>query len=171
MDDSISYPIGPLEQAFIDDCFYGPEALLLDEILEINPEERRVRARMPTHQDLPITRHQRAHPIHHPAHVSGGLMMHMTGVIAFVHFYYLLGLRHRDGWIGYGVRANDVRFHALANVTHPLVLECQAERTPRIRSKFLVRYKFRFTQEEALVYEGSQTALWMRTSEGTRSSD
>jgi hypothetical protein len=165
LEETQDFPIGSLEQAFVDDCFYEPDALLLDQILEINAEERLVRASMPTHPQLPITSGQKTHPIHHPPHVSGGLMVHMTGVIAFVHFYYLLGLRHSDGWIGYGVRIHQARFHALADTERPLVLECRADRVPRIRRKFLLRYQFRFTQGDSLVYEGDQTAMWMRTSD------
>ncbi len=68
---------------------YGPGGLLIDEVLEVDRELSRVRVRMPTHADLPITREQRAHPIRHPRHVSGGLMVHMTGVAGLVHAYYV----------------------------------------------------------------------------------
>ena len=53
---------------------------------------------MPTIYAFPLTRAQRAHPVFHPRHVSGGLMVHMTGMVAFVHAYYVLDLRHADGW-------------------------------------------------------------------------
>ena len=39
---------------------------------------------------------------------------HMTGMIGFVHAYYVLGLRHADGWIGYGAKIHSARFRALA---------------------------------------------------------
>ena len=29
-------------------------------------------------------------------------MVHLTGMLGFMHAYYVLGLRHADGWIGYG---------------------------------------------------------------------
>jgi hypothetical protein len=32
--------------------------------------------------------------------VSGGLILHLTGIAGIAHAYYVLGLRHRDGWIG-----------------------------------------------------------------------
>jgi len=156
------YPIGPLEPAFVDDSFYAPGAMLIDEILEIDEEKDLVRARMPVHENLPITQHQKVHPILHPRHVSGGLMVHLTGVIAFAHFYYLLGLRHKEGWTGYGVRIHEAKYHSLAHMNAPLVLQCQAIRRPRVRSKFLVRYHFHFTQDGELVYEGDQTAIWMK---------
>lgn len=150
----------PLDPAFVDDCPYGPGGLLIDEILSIHREESSVRVRMPTHTDLPLTREQRAHPLRHPSHVSGGLMIHMTGMVAFVHAYYLLGLTHRDGWVGYGVRIHGARFHKLSPPGEPLVLECKATRVRRMPKQVFARYDFRFTQEDELVYEGDQTALW-----------
>lgn len=152
-----------LDPDFLEDCFYEPGGVLIDEILEIDKEKNFVRARMPTSAVLPITAEQKAHPVRHPSHVSGGLLVHMTGVMGYAHFYYCLGLRHRDGWIGYGVRIHNARFSALANTTDPLILDCWAAKTPRIRDRFLLRYKFEFRQGETIVYEGDQTAIWMKT--------
>jgi hypothetical protein len=89
-------------------------------------------------------------------------MVHMTGVAAFAHFYYVLGLRHGQGWTGYGVRIQDARFHKLADIGPPLVLECKAVHVRRMPPKMLVRYEFNFTQEGVLVYQGQQTAFWMQ---------
>jgi hypothetical protein len=152
----------PLEQGFIDDCPYGPEGMLLDEILEIRPEQHFVRARMPTSPDLPITRTQRTHSTRHPSHVSGGLMVHMTGMVAFVHSYYVMGLRHGEGWIGYGVRIHDAKYHAIANTRDPLILECTATRIRKIRDQYFVRYSFTFRQNGSTVYEGDQSAIWSK---------
>src|SRR5579863_3606553 len=117
----------PLDPAFVAACPYAPGGLLLDEVLEIDRGAGRVVARMPTHDDLPLTREQRAHPTRHPRHVSGGLMVHMTGMMGFVHAYYVLDLRHAEGWIGYGGRIHSARFRALARPGEPLVLECTAK--------------------------------------------
>lgn len=152
----------PLDAAFVADCPYAPEGLLLDEILHVDAEVGLVRARMPTHDELPLTRAQRAHPVRHPRHVSGGLMVHMTGMIAFVHMYYVLGLRHADGWVGYGARIHHARFHALASPGEPMVLECKANTVRRGATKVLARYDFRFEQAGTLIYEGDQTAIWMK---------
>jgi hypothetical protein len=151
----------PLDPAFVADCPYGPGGLLLDEILRVDAAENLVVARMPTTGELPLTREQRNHPLLHPAHVSGGLMVHMTGMVGFVHAYYVLGLRHADGWIGYGARINSARFHSLATPGEPIVIECRATQVRRGSSNVLARYAFRFHQGETLVYEGDQTALWM----------
>ncbi|MBK8013443.1 MAG: hypothetical protein IPK13_19070 [Deltaproteobacteria bacterium] len=157
----------PLEQAFIDDCPYGPGGILIDDILLIDEARGIVRARMPTHAHLPITREQRSHPQHHPAHVSGGLMIHMTGVIGLVHLYYVLGLRHKDGWIGYGVRIKSARFHALASLDAPLVLEGRATQVRHLRGQIFVEYDFRFTQDDALIFESRQAAMWTNTNGDT----
>jgi 3-hydroxymyristoyl/3-hydroxydecanoyl-(acyl carrier protein) dehydratase len=152
-----------LDPALVADCPYGPGGLLLDEVLAIDSEAGLVRARMPTSEDLPLTREQRTDPIHHPRHVSGGLMVHMTGMIAWVHAYYVLGLRHAEGWIGYGGRIHDAQFRALAPPGEPLVLECRATQLRRGTSKVFARYAFRFTQNGTLVYEGDQSAMWVKT--------
>jgi hypothetical protein len=49
----------PLDPDFVADCCYAPTGLLLDEILEIDRDKSLVRARMPTHAKLPLTREQR----------------------------------------------------------------------------------------------------------------
>lgn len=154
-----------IDPAFLADCPYGPGGLLIDEVLRVDREASRVVARMPTHDDLPLTREQRADPVRHPRHVSGGLMVHMTGMVAFVHAYYVLDLRHADGWIGYGGRIHAARFKALARPGEPLELECKATQLRRTPTSVLGRYDFRFTQAGTLVYEGDQTALWQRVTE------
>ncbi|MDF1564442.1 MAG: hypothetical protein P1V51_15465 [Deltaproteobacteria bacterium] len=141
---------------------YAPEGFLLDEILEVDEEQSLVRVRMPTHDDLPITNTQRADPVRHPRHVSGGLMVHMTGMAAFVHAYELLGLRHAEGWIGYGVRIHDARFFTLSTPGEPIEIECKAVRNRRLGDKIMTRYAFRFEQAGELVYQSEQTAMWLK---------
>ena len=154
--------VGPLDPAFVADCPYAPGGLLIDELLEVNVEQSMVRARMPAHRELPLTREQRNHPELHPAHVSGGLMVHMTGMIGFLHAYYVFGLRHADGWVGYGVRIHHARFHNLASLDAPLELKGWCTRSRQGDEKILARYGFEFTQGGKLIYEGDQTALWTK---------
>jgi 3-hydroxymyristoyl/3-hydroxydecanoyl-(acyl carrier protein) dehydratase len=152
----------PLDPEFVKDCPYAPGGLLLDEVLEVDKDKSLVVARMPTHEELPLTREQRVHPVFHPRHVSGGLMVHMTGMVGFVHAYYVLGLRHAEGWIGYGGRIHAARFKALAKPGEPILITCTAKQMRKTPKQVLARYDFRFTQGDTLVYEGDQTALWMR---------
>jgi hypothetical protein len=155
----------PLEQQFIDDCPYGPGGLLLDEILEVDAARSYVCCRMPTSETLPLTREQRVHPVRHPRHVSGGLMVHMTGMVGFVHAYYVLGLRHCDGWIGYGAKIHSAKFHNLAKMGPPLELEGWATQLRKGTLRTFARYQLKFTQEGKLVYEGDQAAMWLRVTE------
>ena len=152
----------PLEQAFIDDCPYAPDALLIDEIVEVDREKSSVLVRMPAHADLPLTRSQRTHPVRHPQHVAGGLMVHMTGMVGFVHAYYVLDLRHKEGWIGYGVRIHHARFHNLAAMGDPIVLKGWTTQLRKGSKNVLARYAFEFHQSDKLVYEGDQTAMWTK---------
>ena len=152
----------PLDPDFVADCPYGPGGLLIDEIVSIDVEKSTVVARMQTHDDLPLTREQRAHPVFHPRHVSGGLIVHMTGMLGFVHAYYVLGLRHSEGWIGYGGRIHSARFKNLATPGEPFLLtgwHTQLRRSPK---QVLGRYEFEFKQGDKIIYEGDQTALWMK---------
>lgn len=163
----------PLDPAFVADCPYGPGGLYIDEILEVDRDASRVLVRMPTHDDLPITREQRVHPTVHPRHVSGGLMIHMTGIAAFAHAYHVLDLRHADGWTGYGVRIHNARFLQLALPGPPLFIDCRATSVRRWGPRLLVRYAFEFTQPGAgphgrglRIYEGDQTAMYLRIEAG-----
>ncbi|HUB08535.1 MAG TPA: hypothetical protein VMB50_16130 [Myxococcales bacterium] len=152
----------PLDPAFVSDCPYGPDALFIDEIVEVDAARSQVVCRMPVHAELPLTRSQRVHPTRHPRHVNGGLMVHMTGVLGLVHAYYVLGLRHAEGWIGYGARIHEARFSGLAREGRPLTLRGWASRVRRSKEQVVVRYGFQFRQDTTLVYEGDQTAVWTK---------
>jgi hypothetical protein len=154
-----------LDPDFVADCPYGPEALLFDEVLSIDVAASKVVASMPVHADLPLTRDQRVHPRRHPRHVNGGLLVHLTGMLGLVHAYYVFGLRHREGWIGYGAKIHAARFAALATPGTPLVLAAWTTRTRKGEANIMARYTFEFRQGETLVYEGDQTAMWMRIDE------
>ena len=156
----------PLEPAFVEDCPYGPGGLLIDEILSIDAEKGEVICQMPMHDELPLTREQRVHPVRHPRHLSGGLMVHMTGMIGFVHAYYVLGLRHAEGWIGYGAKIHEARFLALARPGTPVVLKGWTTRSRRMNDNIMVRYQFEFRQGETVIYTGDLTAMWAKVKDG-----
>jgi hypothetical protein len=151
---------------FLADLPYDPEVLLFDELTEIDRERSLVRCRMPTTDLLPLTRSQRAHPLRHPRHVAGGLMVHATGMLGFVHAYHVLGLRHRDGWIGYGTHIDRVVFRKLVEPGAPIDATCRATRTRAGKQRQFVRYRFELRHEGALCYEGDQTAVWLRVDGG-----
>jgi hypothetical protein len=151
-----------LDPYFVADCPYAPDAILFDEIVAVDRDAGSVVARMPTRDDLPLTALQRTHPLRHPRHVSGALMVHVTGMLGFAHAYFVLDLRHADGWIGYGTHIHEARYGRLATIGPPLVLECRATGVRRIRGTIYVRYTFRFEQEDEVVYESEQGAVWRR---------
>lgn len=151
-----------LEPAFLADCPYLPEGLLIDEIVSIDRETSTLVARMPTHDDLPLTRDQRAHPERHPRHLNGGLMIHLTGIVGFAHAYYILGLRHAEGWIGYGTHVHSGRFRKMGKIGPPLTLSTRATSMRKIGAAMVGRYEMRFTQDGESVYEGDHSAIWTK---------
>lgn len=151
-----------LDPLFVADCPYAPEGIIIDKIMEVDRAASRLVARMPCHADLPLTRTQRVHPERHPRHLAGGLMVHVTGIVGFAHAYFVLDLRHHDGWIGYGARIHQARFHALAQPDEPVFITCTAKQLRKGGKRVLGRYEFRFMQGDTLVYEGDQTAMFMR---------
>jgi len=121
---------------------------------------------MPVSAELPITREQIVHPVRHPQHVSGALMVHATGIVGFVHAYYVLGLRHAAGWVGYGARIESARFRNIAHVPgDALVLTGRVTQLRKGATRILVKYAFEFHQTDKLVYQSKQTAMWIQTNE------
>jgi hypothetical protein len=151
------------DDAFLADLPYDPEVFFFDRMLEIDAAKGLVRCRMPTDQPLPFTTSQRAHPVRHPRHVAGAVMVHATGMLGFVHAYYLLGLRHNQGWVGYGTHIHRVVFRKLVPPGAPIEATCTATRTRKGRTRYMVRYSFEFRHEGDICYEGDQSAVWMLT--------
>jgi hypothetical protein len=83
-------------------------------------------------------------------------------VLGLVHAYYVLGLRHADGWIGYGARIHQARFLALAKPSEPLTLRGWTTRLRKSPDNIVARYQFEFLQGTTAVYEGDQTAVWTK---------
>ena len=151
-----------LDPGFVADCPYAPDALLIDDIVSIDRSTSTIVARMPTSEHLPITRDQRVHPERHPRHVSGGLMIHATGILGFAHAYHVLDLRHAEGWTGYGTHIHGGRFRRMGKIGPPMELACKAINVRKIGGALVARYEFRFTQSDELVYEGEHSAIFTR---------
>jgi len=159
-----------MDPDFAADCPYGADGLLIDEILEVDVAGGRVVARFPTSPNLPLVAAQRVHPVKHPRHVAAGLMIHLTGIMGYAHAYYLEGLRHADGWVGYGVRIKQARFHKLAHTDAPMTVSVTGPPSRRIGDKRFGHYTFEFHQQGALVYDGVQSAMWLRPGASGQSS-
>lgn len=154
---------GPFEQAFLDDLPYDPEVLLFDRLLEVDRDKSLVRCRWTTSDSEPITRSQRGHPVRHPRHVAGSLMVHATGMLGFIHAYYVLGLRHREGWIGYGTHMYKAVFRKLVPPGDEIIATGWAKRSRMGQVRHFLRYAFEFRHEGDLCYESEQAAMWLQT--------
>lgn len=89
-------------------------------------------------------------------------MVHATGMLGFVHAYHVLGLRHHQGWIGYGTHIHRVVFRKLVTPGSPIISTCTATRVRKGKTRYFVRYEFEFRHEGQLCYEGEQSAMWNR---------
>jgi 3-hydroxymyristoyl/3-hydroxydecanoyl-(acyl carrier protein) dehydratase len=150
------------DQEFLADLPYEPSVLMFDRILELDAEKSSVTCQMPTDQPIPFTLQQRAHPDRHPRHVAGAAMVHATGMLGFVHAYYLLGVRHASGWIGYGTHIHKAVFRKLVPPGTPIAASCVATRLRLGAQRHVVRYAFEFRHEGDLCYEGDQSAIWIK---------
>jgi 3-hydroxymyristoyl/3-hydroxydecanoyl-(acyl carrier protein) dehydratase len=144
---------------------YDPDVLLFDRILSCDSELDQVRCRWTTSREQPITRSQRNHPARHPAHVSGALMVHASGMLGWIHAYHLLGLRHHEGWIGYGTHMDKVQFRKLVPPGEIIEATCTAKRKRIGQVRHFVRYVFEFRHDGDLCYQSEQSAMWMRIDE------
>lgn len=77
----------------------------------------------------------------------------------------MLGIRHADGWVGYGGAIHRARYKALAPPGLPIEIECRCKQLRRGESRILARYEFLFTQDDVLIYESEQTAIWLKVQE------
>jgi len=150
-------------ETFLADLPYDPEVLFFDELTEIDAEKSQIVCRMPTDVELPLMSSQRVHPVRHPRHVAGAVMVHATGMLGFIHAYYLLGLRHHEGWVGYGTHVHRAAFRKLVQPGPPIVATCRATRVRKGTRRYVVRYVFEFCHEGEVCYEGEQSAVWMLT--------
>jgi hypothetical protein len=153
----------PFDEDFLADLPYDPEVLFFDRLLEVDLAEKLVRCSMPTDRPLPLTDSQRHHPVRHPKHVAGGVLVHATGMLGFVHAYHVLGLRHRDGWIGYGTHLHGAVFRKLVEPGAPLEATCRTVRQRLGKSRHFVRYAFEFKRDGQVCYESEQSAVWLDT--------
>ena len=159
-----SYP-APLSPELLADLPYDPSALFLDRIESLDEATSSIVCRMPTDVPLPLTASQRAHDVRHPRHVSGGLQVHVTGMLGFVHAYHLEGLRHAEGWIGYGTHISRAVFRKLVPPGEPLLCACTQLKIRRGASRRFATYRFLFTHQGDVAYESEQSAMWLKTEE------
>jgi hypothetical protein len=145
----------------LDDMLYEPSDYLIRELLELDPERSLVRLAFGSDRSQPLTSSQRV-DAGHPAHVAGALLVHLTGAAGFVHAYYLLGLRHRDGWVGFGTHIHRAVFRKLITPGEDFEMTLRATRVRPGRDRYMVRYDVEVRSDGARCYQGDQSAAWMR---------
>jgi 3-hydroxymyristoyl/3-hydroxydecanoyl-(acyl carrier protein) dehydratase len=153
---------GPFAQAFLDDLPYDPDMMLFDRLEQLDVEKSMVRCRWATAADQPITRLQRNHAVLHPPHVAGALMVHATGILGFIHAYHVLGLRHQEGWIGYGTHMHSAVFRKMVVPGEPIDATCIATRSRIGKVRHFLRYAFEFRHDGDVCYKSEQSAMWLR---------
>ncbi|MEW6444067.1 MAG: hypothetical protein AB1640_24240 [bacterium] len=145
---------------------YVRNGFFLDRLLEADPGEKRVTCEMETTKTFPLVAEQRNHPVLHPPHLPGGVILHLTGMVGFVAARILLGIRFDEGWSGYGSRVHRAEFKRLVRLGPPVRLEGRITSDRRRGNMAIVRYEFRFTQESLLFYFGDQTAVYRHLGSG-----
>ena len=155
-------PYGPGEiRHFPDRVLSGEEAGLLDEVLRLAEDEGEIEARMDTTRSLPFADHQRVN-VDHPAHVSAGELIMLTGVLGCLHAWFFHGCRWDEGWAGFGNRIHRADFKSLAGRGPDLRLLSRETRTRIGERRVVLRYTFEFRQQDRLVYLGDQTAMFVK---------
>ncbi|MCU0691645.1 MAG: hypothetical protein MUF54_09610 [Polyangiaceae bacterium] len=157
----MDYP-GPFDRGFLDDMPYDPQVLLLDRVEQFDRQARRIVCRMPTDQPMPFTQSQRVDPVTHPLHVSGAVMVHVTGMLGFVMLYHIHDLRHAQGWTGYGTHIHRAVFRKLVTPGVPMMCSCHEVRTRKMGDRIFSTYEFEFLHEGEVAYESKQSAMWMK---------
>jgi hypothetical protein len=150
---------------FLDSFLYEQEAFLVDEVTKLDRDARLVEAVMETTRPLPFAALQRT-DAKHPAHVSGSELVMATGSLGCLHAWFFHGCRWDEGWVAFGSRIHRADFKALARIGPPLRLESHETRSRVGPRRLVLRYGFRFRQEENLVYSGDQTAMFLKDPEG-----
>lgn len=154
--------VGPFSQELLDDLMYEPSVLFFDRIEEVDRQKSRIVCRMPTDQPMPFTDHQRVHAVRHPRHVGGAVMIQLTGNLGFIHARELEGLRHRDGWVGFGTHIKTATFRKLVRPGAPLYCACTQTKVRRGKSRVFSIYEYQFHHEGQLAYESVQAAMWLK---------
>jgi len=156
---------GPLDPAearrFLDTFLYREAAFLVDEIVSLDREAHTIHARLDTSRPLPFAREQRVDQ-RHPAHVSAGEMLMATGSLGCLHAWIFHAVRWDEGWAGFGNRVHRADFKSLARLGPPLELFSRETQWRDGPKRVVIRYEFRFTQEDRLVYVGDQSAMFFK---------
>jgi hypothetical protein len=156
---------GPYEPAemdrFLASFMYREDAFLVDEVLSLDAGTQTLVARLDTRRRLPFASRQRV-DANHPRHVSAAEILMVTGSLGCLHAWFFHGCRWDEGWVGFGSRVHRADFKALARIGPPLELHSRETRARVGERRVVLRYAFRFTQGDSVVYVGDQTAMFVK---------
>lgn len=162
---------GPYEQSemqhFLATFMYRESAFLVDEVLEMDSEARRIEARLDPDRVLPIAPHQRT-DVNHPGHVSAGELVMVTGCLGCMHAWFFHGCRWDEGWVGFGNRIHRADFKKIALLDAPILLESRETKARVGARRVVLRYEFVFSQRGEVVYRGDQSAMFLKDAELNR---
>ncbi len=147
---------------FVSTFPYSSEAFLVDEVLRVDHEQREIDASMDTRRPLPVARYQVGPPDVHPRHVSGPDLVLLTGNLGCLHAYFMHSCRWEEGWVGFGNRIHRADFRSLVTIGPPLRLYSKETRVREGPKRVVLRFEFRFQQEDRLVYFGDQSAIFVK---------
>jgi hypothetical protein len=149
-------------QRFLDTFLYTEEAVLIDEIVALDPERSQIEALLETTRPLPFSRCQRVDESRHPAHVSGAELVMVTGGLGCLHAWFFHGCRWDEGWAGFGNRIHRADFKRLARIGPPIELLSRETRTRVGTQRIVSRFEFEFRQAGQTVYAAEQSAMFVK---------
>jgi len=148
-------------QRFLDTFLYTEAAFLVDEIRRIDRPHAQIEAILETTRWLPFAGCQRV-DARHPAHVSGAELLMATGSLGCLHAWFFHGCRWDQGWAGFGNRIHRADFKKLARIGPPIEMVSRETRTRVGPARVVGRFEFEFRQEGDLVYQGDQSAMFVK---------
>lgn len=151
----------PLPDDYASEAMYAPEAWFVHD-LEIFADEKRIVGHVDTTRLGPIAEAQRPWP-QHPRHFPGAVAVQITGVLGQLYAVYVLQLRATEGWVGFGTHIKAARFASMGIIGPPVQAHLEATSVRNIRGTIFTKYRFRFEQEERVIYNSEQTAAWVRS--------
>jgi hypothetical protein len=155
-------PFDPEEiEHFLDTFMYEGKGFLVDEVDRLDHDQRAIEARLRTSRPLPFADLQRSYG-GHPPHVAAGELIMATGSLGCMHAWFFHGCRWDEGWAGFGSRIHRGDFKNLVIRGPDLCMHSRETRSRVGPRRVVIRYEFRFSQEDRLVYVGDQTAMFVK---------
>ncbi len=145
---------------FASECLYTEETWYIRDILELEPEGKRVVVQIDTARMTHLVGSQVVRP-GHPRHVPAALMVQLTGTLGNLHAVYGMGCRMSEGWVGYGTGIRNARFPSIGLIGPDFIATMDVTRVRKLGERRFVEYRFNYDQEGRTIYMADHTALWI----------